>query len=266
MFYFQAKLEELAELIAVMKAPIDQFGTVGQKVTYLRTDNMLQYRRKRFALDESNVTTTRTILDLAKQLNDTQAEANERFGLGFALVFSGQIAAGIETLALHQSEQNGNIFLQDQCVAYLGIAYRFQGDEAQVRNLAERGLALSEKVPNLFYKGVAQANLAWIAYRNGRYTEAAALGDAVMARWQGVPYPLYWVALWPVLGTAVTQDNLEKAVNQAEAMLHPIQQKLPERITAVLQQAITAWETNQPQSAQTHLRQAIQLAQETGHL
>lgn len=78
--------------------------------------------------------------------------------------------------------------------------------------------------------------------------------------------PLYWVALWPLLAAAVAQDNLAKAVNQAQAMLHPIQQKLPGRVTAVLEQAIAAWEANQSQSAQIYLQQAIQLAQETGHL
>jgi hypothetical protein len=108
--------------------------------------------------------------------------------------------------------------------------------------------------------------LAWIAYRNGRFTEVVALGDEVLTLWHDLPFPLRWVILWPLLAMAVAQNNLEKAVVHAQALLHPIQQKLPERVTAVLQQAIIASEANQPQSTRNHLQQAIELAHETGHL
>jgi DNA-binding SARP family transcriptional activator len=152
MYYFKAELMKLEEAVATMEVPIEQFGTINQKVALLRTLNMLAYRRKRYALDESDIATSQTILDLVRQLDDKLAESPELFALGFAYLFSGQIALGIETLtqALHQTEQNGNIYVQEQCLTYLGIAYRFQGDEVQVKKLCERGLILSDKAQICF--------------------------------------------------------------------------------------------------------------------
>ncbi len=268
MFYFQAKLLELADLVANMKAPIEQHGNNRQKVTYLRTTNMLQFRLKRFFLDETDVAIAQAGLELAEQSGDAHVIGTEMFGLGFSLMASGQTKAAITHLteALCLAEQYGNLYLQDQCIAYLSICYRFQGDLVQVNDLAQRGLALSKLAQNVFYKGVAKANLAWISYRQGRFGDALAQGEAAMALWHDLPYPLYWLALWPLLATAVTHNDWENAVAHAQAMLHPVQQKLPDALTAVLQQAIAVGEANQPQSAQTHLQKPIQLAQELGYL
>lgn len=268
MFYFQANLTELASLIAAMKGPIDQYGANKQKVIYLQTTNMLQFRLKRFCLDETEAAVALASLELAEQSGDAHGTAVEMFGLGFVRLFSGQIEAGIErlTAALRRAEQNGNIYLQDQCIAYLSIGRRFQGDTTRVAELAQRGLAISELAQNVFYKGVAEANLAWISYREGRFDEAFARGESAMARWHGLPYPLRWLALWPLLATAVHRHNIENALTYAQAMLHPVQQKLPEGVTAVLQQAITAGEANQLDSAQIYLQKSIHLAQEAGYL
>jgi hypothetical protein len=44
-------------------------------------------------------------------------------------------------------------------------------------------------------------------------------------------------------------------------MLGPNELRLPDEITAVLQQTITTWENNQPDSARSNLKQALRLAQ-----
>ena len=267
-FYFRADLAELADLIAEIKDPIDRFGSNRQKVIYLQATNMLQFRLKRFRLDDEEVVTARRILALAEQSGDAHVAAVEMFGLGFALLWSDQIETAVErlALALHQAEQIGNVYLQDQCIAYLSICYRFKGDLAQVNDLAQRGLAISKLAQNVFYKGVAKANLGWISYQRGCFDDALAQGEAAMALWRDLPFPLYWLALWPLLATAVTRNDWENAVTHAQAMLHPLQQKLPEALTAVLQQAIAAGEANQPQSAHTYLQKSIQLAKELGYL
>lgn len=267
-FYFRANLAELTDLIADIKEPIDRYGSNRQKVIYLQVTNMLQFRLKRFRLDNEDVVTARRILALAEQSGDAHVAAVELFGLGFALLWSGQIETAVErlTLALRQSEQNGNVYLQDQCIAYLSICYRFQGNLAQVNDLAQRGLAISKLAQNVFYKGVAEANLAWISYREGCFGDALVRGEAAMALWRDLPFPLYWLALWPLLATAVTCNDWENAFSHAQAILHPLQQKLPDALTAVLQQAIAADEANQPASAQNYLQKSIQLAQEMGYL
>ena len=49
-------------------------------------------------------------------------------------------------------------------------------------------------------------------------------------------------------------------------MLHPEQQRLPPDLTMQLEQAVAAWQQGDHSEAGARLRQAIELAQETGFL
>ena len=62
------------------------------------------------------------------------------------------------------------------------------------------------------------------------------------------------------------RGEVAEALVQAQAMLEPLQQKLPDPLEAALEAAIQAGENNQPQEARKHLEQAVKLAQETGFL
>ena len=67
------------------------------------------------------------------------------------------------------------------------------------------------------------------------------------------------------MAVALTESNLEEAVAHAQALLQPHQQKLPERLTAVLENALSSWELNRSTETAKQLTHA-NLAQQFRYL
>jgi hypothetical protein len=90
-----------------------------------------------------------------------------------------------------------------------------------------------------------------------------------MDLWQQLPvdqaiYPFQWTAFWPLIGVALARDLTSEAVDYARALLEPSQQRLPDALSALLEEAIKSWEGGETETAHTYLNQAIELAQELG--
>jgi tetratricopeptide (TPR) repeat protein len=92
------------------------------------------------------------------------------------------------------------------------------------------------------YIGANQANLAWVAWQRGDLVEAEQLAQAALdaCRVHSLPYPLYWQAWLPLLSIALQRNSLDQAIELARQLLDPHQQKLPDPIESLLQQAIDA--------------------------
>jgi hypothetical protein len=84
--------------------------------------------------------------------------------------------------------------------------------------------------------------------------------------WQQAPlvYPFKWTALWPLISVTHSQHQLSEAVDYARTLLEPTQQRLPDALTALLEEAIKYWEGGETEAAHTYLNQSIELAQELG--
>ena len=68
------------------------------------------------------------------------------------------------------------------------------------------------------------------------------------------------------MAVALAAEHLPEAVDCARTLLDPSQQKLADGLTAVLENAVTAWQQNQSQQARQSLVEAISLAQQTKFL
>jgi hypothetical protein len=73
-----------------------------------------------------------------------------------------------------------------------------------------------------------------------------------------------WTALWPLISVAHIQNKVSEAVEYARTLLEPAQQRLPDALTVLLEEAIKSWEGAESETAHTYLNQAIELAQELG--
>jgi len=126
-------------------------------------------------------------------------------------------------------------------------------------------------IPRPEQSGTAQANLAWVAWREGKVEEAQAKGAAALALWRlellsSIVYAFQWTALWPLVGSALELNRMSEAVSHVRALLAPSQQPLPDALTTLLAATIEAWDAGQPDSARAHLQQAAALAREKGYL
>ncbi len=84
---------------------------------------------------------------------------------------------------------------------------------------------------------LAQANLAWVAWREGDMDEAQTLAQAALDSWQRsqLVHAFHWTGRWPLLAMALDADRLSEALDHARAMLDPMQQKLPRPMESALE-------------------------------
>jgi tetratricopeptide (TPR) repeat protein len=251
-----------------MEGVVAAHGSTRQKSNLYHALVMLDNRQSRFRPSAETVEYSAKSLALARETGDRQLIDFKIFGRGFTLLWSGDLEAAEERFraALEQAERTGNVPLQDRCLAYLSIACRLNGDEQQAHICTEQGLKAAIVEQNPAYIGVAKANLAWLSYRHGHLDEVLHDGSAALEQWRPLAYPLEWLARWPLLAVALDQERIPDAIDQARAMLEPVQQRLPDALTATLEEAITAWEGGQAAPAREHLAEAVRLAQEMGYL
>jgi DNA-binding SARP family transcriptional activator/predicted ATPase len=254
--YFQNEPDEMETVCKVLEGPLTQSGTLEQQAEYCTLLSMLKDRRQRYRMSAIDMQIVHRALELAEQTNNPLLIANKHFGLGFNLLWYGDRKKAIAQLdqALLQAEKLGATFVQNQALAYLTIAYRMDGNQEMVSQLAQRGLALSEEIhPN--YQGVALANLAWLAYKQGYMDQAEQLAENAMPLLRRVGYPFEWLADLLLASVAMQRGQLRRAQEHLVATLHPSQQRLPEELEASLNEAVN------PNGVPT--RKAIQQALET---
>ena len=118
------------------------------------------------------------------------------------------------------------------------------------------------------FLGMARAANAWIAWRWGDLAKTQADGEAALECWRQteVVHAFQWTVLFPLIGTALSQNRPAEAVNYAHALLASGQQRLPDTLTALLEAAIEAWKSNRKETAYASLPKIISLAQTLGYL
>lgn len=110
--------------------------------------------------------------------------------------------------------------------------------------------------------------MAWLAWVEGDLKQAQTVGQTAIETFKSLPAgsPFWGAALWPLIGVNAAQNDMAAAVTHIKPLLASVQLRMPDKMTAILQQIIAAWEANQPETAQNHLQYALQLAQEMSYL
>ncbi len=266
-FYFQQRSEAMAELKEQTQVLVDEVGTAEQQSHFYSRLNRITLLQNRYRAPAENVALAQTALAYAQESDNPHLIARQQFHLGFHMLWHGSLDGAEEMLqqALAAAIELGDSWLQDQCLVYLTILYRLQGNIDQVRaHLSYLG-KISRQVGYDSYIGVSQANRAWLQYRAREWQQALNQAEAAVAKWDSTAYPLQWLAYWPLLAIALRQKRLPDAIAAAQAMLDTEQQRLDE-VEAVLGAAVAAWQSNDEATAQSHLVTAVELAAQSGYL
>jgi len=158
--------------------------------------------------------------------------------------------------------------LQSRCLTYLTIVSRKRGQVEETSRYASRALAVATSLHWPEYVAMARANQAWVAWRQGKLSEAQANARAALDGWKAlqVDYPFHWTALWPLISIALAQDQLSAAIDDARVLLAPQQQSPPDALRTAIEAATQAWDSGRREAACAHLQQAAALAGEMGYL
>ena len=117
------------------------------------------------------------------------------------------------------------------------------------------------------YMGAAYGNLAWLDWRDQQFDQAERQAQKALSVWGDYQYPFKWLATlgftWP---STLIASSLIKPSSLLYILLDPKQQRLPDDLTAALEQSVLSWEENQVNKTQDALNKAVELAQKWGYL
>jgi len=262
--YWQGALDTVTQLKVEVSPKVEQFGTLAQQVNFFNVLGAMSWRRERYFSSEESLTPTQIAYTKSLESGNPNDIAWSQFTYGFGLLWYGDLDRSEELIqaALSLAQAHGDFVHQARCLTYLTIIYRKRGDIELVRRFADASLEMAGKADMLEYIGTAQANQAWLAWYDGNLVNAAVKGNQALETWDrvGSQYAstaFRWTAIWPLMGLAMEKKQIGAAIAYAQQLLEPAQQRLPDKLTAVLESAIESWANNRPDESCKWLSAAL---------
>jgi tetratricopeptide (TPR) repeat protein len=260
----------MAALIERSRPWVEKYAASIQRAQFFGRVSMMAWRRDRYQVSDEILAYSQAELQAAEESGDPIETAIARFACGFSHLWRGELdeAEALIQAALSVAERIGDVTFQSQCLAYLTMVYRKRGQVEETRRHLERGLATATAASRLDYINLARAYQAWIAWRDGDLSLARAHGHAVLEGWRQLQtqYMFQWIVLWPLIGAALAQEDLEDATGFARALLEPSQQRMADDVEAAIQAAVQAWDHKDIHTARSWLQKALERAQKAGYL
>jgi tetratricopeptide (TPR) repeat protein len=267
--YALARWLEIESISAPIQPVVEEHGTAVDRAWLYSSRVTIALRRDRYVISEATLADARATLSASQQADDMSLIAQCQFILGWVLVLSGKLNEAEEALqaAAAFSDQIKYMVWHAWSLLWLAVLCRKRGQVEEARHYASLALEVASTDGTPEQVAMAQANLAWVAWREGDVEGVQELGQAALDSWQRGQwvYAFHWAARLPLLAVALESDQPAGALAHARAMLDPQQQRLPEPLEAALEAAVQADEDHRPE-ARAHLVRAIELAQETGFL
>jgi tetratricopeptide (TPR) repeat protein len=266
-FFLLGEWQEMTRMIEQTQPLLEQYGTAAQRATFLAHVAMRDAVRDHYVVAPATLATCQVGLEASLETGNSHLIGATRFVLGYCFLLSGQFDQAEEHLqaALTAGEQVGDAELVARCrLHFLPLVWRCQGQVEAVRSVVAHAVAQGERR----YVGVLTAQRAWIAWRDGKREEAETAGRAAVDEWhrQRPVYPFQWTGLWPLISLATTTAQFALAIDYVRLLLAPTQQRLPETLLTVLEEAVQAWDAGHRESVRSLLQHALPLAQDMGYL
>ncbi len=271
--YWLGQVQASNDLHLKLKPAVDRYGAPHQQAKFLQQSIMIEFRRRRGVATPEMVVATKKVLNLLQATEADTLLPAAHFQVGFVLLWSGKPQDALEPLqtALANAEQTGDLSLQARCLTYLAVAQRQCQRVEEAEQAATQSLAMAMIAYMPEYIGTAQANLSWVAWRSDKFEQARQHGHAALEAWRQLPHghgsTLYqWTALFPLIALALDAGAMAITIDYIRFLLDPAQQRLPDALAALFEQALFAWENNFPERVPPLLQQAIALAQQLHYL
>lgn len=201
-------------------------------------------RRERFVITESILSEADNTLRAAEEIGDPVRINTGRFSVGVANLWGGRydIARTELTRVLGESDRTGDGHHTMLCLAYLSVLERQANNIEAAERHAQTALVETERQNAPVYSGVANAVLAWCAWKRGDIDSARALTPPAVEQLNArVPaYSLRWLGESVRLALAVSDGDAEEASRAATSMLEEDQQPPPRELHDALTRAVEA--------------------------
>jgi eukaryotic-like serine/threonine-protein kinase len=268
--YWTQKTKEVHDLVERLKEPVEQHGSLYQKIQYRNGRIASIFITERYRLSPSHMTLSEGTIELARELGDAYKISNAIRQYGMVALFADQFETAEAKLqeAISLCEANGDQNSMLIARVYLSLTHRRQRKPQAVQEDTEMLQEHLHKVSdNPDYRGIAAANKGWLAYLNEQIEQAQTLAHSALEIWREhhIEYAMQWSALFVLLAIAEKEEKADEALSYVQNLLVPAQQKLPPELESALLSVLEADLAN-PDLILSRCGAALKKARETGYL
>lgn len=269
-YYWSGDLPQMERHLEAVRPFVEEYGSPLHRSQVYNSLLLVSAKRHRYRIDDEVLGFAARYLDAAAETGDPGEHADAAFVLANCLLLRGDLDSSRKQLqsALELARKVGSRAHEVRCLAYGSTLYRKSQDMARSRLHAEQGASLARASEMPIYVALCDANLAWAAWREGRFEQAGALAEGALATWSKSPlaYPHRWTASLVVFSLALRQRDLTTAAQQADLMVDPSQELLPARLDQALQSGLSALGNHDEGAARQHFAIAVTEAQRESYL
>jgi eukaryotic-like serine/threonine-protein kinase len=264
LFYWQGMVPEMVQLADRYGDAVATNATAIQRSKFLKLLALSQLMGSRFRPSKECVQLAERAVAESADIPNLSEKCHTRFSLGLIQVWRCNLDEAIKhcAAALELGERVGDLVLQARCLTYLAVAHRRAGNVERAREFATRTVALAAKLQMVEYVAMAKANLAWIAWKEGELDDCEKLAREALELWHGMEDPLSmdWMALWPLIATALARKQTEHAVKFAKGLFPDSQHPIDDEVMSATGQAIDSWRKGEAEVAAAQMQTALQTA------
>ncbi len=268
--YWLAQWLEMDNLVNKVQPVVQERGGAASRMRLLMASCLMHLRRDRYTVSDEMLADAREALALGREWGGPKNRIECQFELGFLHLWRRELTEAKENLlaTLELAATSGILTLRTLSLTYSTVSCRFRGQTVGVLDSVMRAHEAAQAAHMPDYVAAAKANQAWLASRRQDLPRAQKLGQEALAIWRQSPlvYPFQWQALWPLIGVALAGGREDEAWAYAQALLEPMQQRLPDALNTALTAAVQANAEDQTGAARRQLDRAMALARELGYL
>lgn len=268
-YYWLGDVEANAALLNHLRPILMQSGSAAQRASFYQNMTFRGISANRGIATEDMVKSVKQALAAFTEAGDAARLPSATFGVGFVLLWHGKPKEAEAPLreALRMAERNGDASLIARCVTYVGLAMRQLGYVDKTEAFVARGMIAAEAANMPEYTAMAHANAAWVAWRRSDRAGVRNHAAAAQTIWAKFPdgHPTTirrWAVLLPLIAVCADESDIAGAVAHAQALLDPHAQQMPADLVSCLEELMAAQQAGQADNALTHLKRAVQLAEQ----
>jgi tetratricopeptide (TPR) repeat protein len=258
---FDALSQEIAPVI-------EKLGTLKHRLSYSSKLYFIGLVKNGYRPSSETFAILDKHLELACQSQDPRDVVFAQFSKGYCLLHADEIKSAEEWIqkSLDQTRQLDLRVHEARCLAFLSTVYRRLGEIERTAEYAQLAAQKGTEVGSRHYVAHSLANSAWLAYHRGETDLAVEKARKAVQDFLKTKVPLAWLALIVLLAIYCDTGDFDQAIDAAEAMLDPLQQRLPDKLDTALESAVYSWNQQDDENTRQFLEQAVQLAKERGYL
>src|SRR5260370_14068296 len=265
LLYWQGLAAEMRALANQYRTAADAHGTPIQRSKFFLMQSLSLLTGSRYRPSEECLSLAQRAVAASEASFDLSETPHIRFVLGLVNLFRGDFAEAITQFqaALEMARRCGDLVAEARCLTYLAVAHRRNGDVDLAKEFADQTLVLASKLQMTEYVAMAKANLAWVAWKDQRLDDCEKLGHEALELWHGMadPYSFDWMALWPLITTALSRKQTEAAVKLAEGLFPDSQHPIDDEVMSATKSAIDSWRKDEAETAMAQMKTALQTAE-----